>query len=240
MSSCVCATRRWTEETNSRPDARGLGVRFVPTGKAYFSGLRIYPDRNVVLQTTVGEIEVTLRPDAAPNTCWNFRELARGGFYDGVIFHRVIGVAPAHSRGPIDDQNPRPTALDDGGYMIQTGDPTGTGLGGPGYCIPLEKSTLPHDFGVLSMARLSHPDTAGSQFFICLSRKATAPLDGSYAAFGQVVRGADIVRALAATETAPPDDRPINPPVIVRVRLVDAPPFGEGLKPAAGNEPTTR
>ncbi|MGQ0628370.1 MAG: peptidylprolyl isomerase [Phycisphaerales bacterium] len=218
-----------TPQRATPTDARGLGVRFSTTGPAYYAGLRVYTQKNVVLESTVGEIEIALRPDAAPNTCWNFRELVAGGFYEETPFHRVVGPTQ-----PRPGQDAADAAND--GFMIQTGDALGTGLGGPGYCIPLEKSTLPHDFGVVSMARLAHPDTAGSQFFIGLSRKATAPLDGAYAAFGQVVRGGEVVRAIASAETAPPDNRPLSPAVITRARLVDAPPFGEGLPPAPATE----
>lgn len=193
-------------------DARGLSVRFTDPREPYVAGYRVYVDQRVVLTTTAGELEFALRPDAAPNTAWNFRELVRGGLYDGTVFHRIIG-----------------SGTPGRGFMIQGGDPLGTGLGGPGFAIALENSPLPHDFGVLSMARQSAPDTAGSQFFVVLSREAARPLDGAYAAFGQLVRGGDVLRKLAATPTGP-DDRPIEPPQITAARLIDAPPF-VGVKP---------
>jgi len=188
-------------------DQRGLTVRFNPVGPAYFAGYRVYVDQRVLIDTSLGEMEFALHPDAAPNTVWNFRELARGGFYDGTIFHRIIG---SGSPGK--------------GFMVQGGDPLGNGLGGPGFAIPLESSSLDHDFGVLSMARLSSPDTAGAQFFIALSRDAAKPLDRAYAAFGQLTKGAGVLRRLGAVRVSP-DDRPFEPPVIRRVRLVDAPPY---------------
>jgi len=232
-------------------DPRGLSINFTPAGPAYFAGLRVYRDQTAILDTSLGEIELALRPDAAPNTVWNFRELVRGGFYDGSIFHRVIGSATPLLLTPDDDQPqepptppnpaaPPPVKVTTDGFMIQTGDALGTGIGGPGYCIPLEKSPLKHDFGVVSMARLSQPDSAGSQFFISLSRKATAALDGAYASFAQVIRGGDVVLAIGATETHPPDDRPVNPPIIKSIRLTDAPPFGEGLTPASPTQPPER
>ena len=129
-----------------------------------------------------GVIRAELYPDTAPNTVRNFISLVKKGFYDGLIFHRVIP-----------------------GFMIQGGDPTGTGMGGPGYELRGEFSTngfdngLRHTAGVLSMARAMDPDSAGSQFFIM---HADAPhLDGQYAAFGKVTDGMDVVNRIAETET---------------------------------------
>ncbi len=127
-------------------------------------------------------IKAELYPDVAPNTVNNFLSLVNKGFYDGLIFHRVIP-----------------------GFMIQGGDPNGTGTGGPGYTIKGEfthngfKNDLKHTAGVLSMARTAKPDTAGSQFFIM---HADAPhLDGDYAAFGKVIEGMDAVNRIAETKT---------------------------------------
>ena len=123
-----------------------------------------------------------LYPEVAPNTVNNFLSLVRKGFYDGVIFHRVIA-----------------------GFMIQGGDPKGIGVGGPGYCIKGEfsangvKNDLKHTRGVLSMARTQIPDSAGSQFFVM---HADADyLDGQYAAFGKVIEGMDVVDEIASTRT---------------------------------------
>lgn len=130
-----------------------------------------------VIVTNKGTIEIELYADKAPNTAANFVELAEKGFYDGVIFHRVID-----------------------GFMIQGGDPTGTGMGGPGYQIPDEFGEgLKHDSeGVLSMANAG-PNTGGSQFFITL---AAAPwLDGKHAIFGKVTKGMDVVRAIGKADT---------------------------------------
>lgn len=137
-------------------------------------------------QTIVAE----LFPDIAPNTVANFLSLAGKGFYDGTIFHRVIP-----------------------GFMIQGGDPTGSGMGGPGYEIKGEfsgngfENNLKHYRGVLSMARAMNPDSAGSQFFIMHD---DAPhLDGQYAAFGQVIEGLETVDRIAETATDM-SDRPVQ------------------------------
>ena len=146
-------------------------------------------------------IKVELDPSAAPLTVANFEKLAREGFYDGLTFHRIIP-----------------------GFMIQGGCPEGTGMGGPGYGIKGEfaangvNNPILHTRGVISMARSSMPNSAGSQFFIM---HADAPrLDGNYAAFGHVVEGMDVVDEIAATPT---DwrDKPTTPVVMKSVRVVD-------------------
>lgn len=126
-------------------------------------------------------IKVELYPDVAPNTVKNFISLALKGFYDGVIFHRVIP-----------------------GFMIQGGCPQGTGTGGPGYCIKGEFASngfandLKHDRGVMSMARTSVPDSAGSQFFIMTA--GSPHLDGEYASFGRVIEGMDEVDRIVGAQ----------------------------------------
>ena len=133
-------------------------------------------------------MKAELYPEIAPNTVNNFISLIKKGFYDGVIFHRVIR-----------------------GFMLQGGDPEGTGMGGPGYSIKGEFSSngftnnLKHDPGVLSMARTMMPDSAGSQFFIM--HKKSPHLDGEYAAFGKIIEGMEVVNTIAETATAP-NDRP--------------------------------
>jgi peptidyl-prolyl cis-trans isomerase B (cyclophilin B) len=184
-----------------------------PARSRIFSGFRLYPERDVVLRTTLGDIVLALRPDEAPNTVWNFRQLVAGGFYDGVVFHRIV-----------------PLTREGEPFVIQAGDPSATGDGGPGYRLPMEPSNLPHDFGVLSMARADDPDSAGSQFFICLSRSGTARLDGQYCAFGYAVAGAATIRTIAAVELADvAAGRPVDPPVIIEAQLVPAPPRTPGL-----------
>ena len=144
----------------------------------------------VTIQTTQGTLKVELYPEVAPNTVNNFIYLVKRGFYDGTIFHRVIP-----------------------GFMIQGGDPEGTGMGGPGYGIQGEfamngfQNGLRHTTGVLSMARAMHPDSAGSQFFIM--HEDAPHLDGQYAAFGKVIEGMDAVDEIAACDTNA-QDRPLK------------------------------
>jgi cyclophilin family peptidyl-prolyl cis-trans isomerase len=177
-----------------------------------FSGWRIYEDRDVVLQTTLGDIRVALAPDRAPNTAWNFRSLAENGLYDGTPFHRVVKF----------DREGRP-------FVIQGGDPTGTGDGSAGYDLPLEPSDLEHDFGVISMARNDAPDTAGSQFFFALSREGTARLDHQYCAFGWAVSGAEAIVTIADGEIADlATGRPKEPAIVTKAAVVPAPPRVQG------------
>ncbi len=154
----------------------------------------------VTFELNNGKIIIAeLYPDVAPNTVNNFISLVKKGFYNGLIFHRVIP-----------------------GFMIQGGDPEGTGMGGPGYSIRGEfaqngfANDLKHTAGVLSMARAMDPDSAGSQFFIM--HKAAPHLDGAYAAFGKVVSGMDVVDAVASTAT---DfrDRPYETQSMVKVTV---------------------
>ena len=150
------------------------------------------------------EMKGELYPEYAPQSVGNFVALANSGFYDGLIFHRVIP-----------------------GFMIQGGDPRGIGVGGPGYCIKGEFSSngvenpLKHTVGVLSMARSMMPDSAGSQFFIMTSD--SPHLDGQYAAFGKVLEGADVAKSIADVPRDP-QDKPLEPQVIESIR-VDT--FGE-------------
>ena len=144
-------------------------------------------------------IKAELYPDIAPNTVNNFVSLVRKGFYDGVIFHRVIP-----------------------GFMIQGGDPEGRGIGGPGYSIRGEftangfQNPLKHDRGVLSMARTMAPNSAGSQFFIM---HANSPhLDGQYAAFGKVIEGIEAVDTIAGVRTDY-NDKPRVPQVMKKVTV---------------------
>ena len=155
-----------------------------------------------------GKIVAELYPEIAPNTVANFVTLVQQGFYDGLIFHRVIP-----------------------GFMIQGGDPQGTGMGGPGYSIKGEfarngfrQNNLKHTRGVLSMARSMMPNSAGSQFFIM---HANAPhLDGDYAAFGKVTEGLENVDEIAATQTGR-QDRPVKDQ---RMKKVTVETFGEEYK----------
>ncbi|MCR5723331.1 MAG: peptidylprolyl isomerase [Lachnospiraceae bacterium] len=146
-----------------------------------------------------GVMKLELYPDIAPKTVENFVKLVQEKFYDGLIFHRVIK-----------------------GFMIQGGDPEGTGMGGPGYSIPGEFSSngfennLKHTEGVISMARSMDPDSAGSQFFIM--HKTSPHLDGSYAAFGKIIEGMDVVNKIATSKTDW-DDRPMEDQVMESVTV---------------------
>lgn len=145
-------------------------------------------------------MKAELYPEIAPNTVNNFISLIKKGYYDGIIFHRVIK-----------------------GFMLQGGDPNGTGTGGPGYCIRGEfaangyyENTLKHNPGVLSMARTMIPDSAGSQFFIM--HKAAPHLDGQYAAFGQIIEGMDVVDKIACVRTNW-SDKPLKPQKMASVTV---------------------
>ena len=147
-----------------------------------------------------GIIRAELYPEIAPNTVRNFISLVKKGFYDGVIFHRVIP-----------------------GFMIQGGDPTGTGMGGPGYSIEGEftsngfQNDLKHTRGVLSMARTMAPNSAGSQFFVMV---APAPhLDGQYAAFGKITEGQDVAIDISRVQRNMMNDMPKKPVVMATVRV---------------------
>lgn len=201
--------------TPQRARAVGRSVQFDSNSNRVYSGLRAYTDKHMVFDTTEGEIEVALRPDQAPNTAWSIRALVDGGYYTDIIVHRIVPL----------NQSGHP-------FVIQFGDPTGTGVGGPGYFMDLEDSRLDHTFGVMSMARAPDPDTNGSQVFICLSREGTSFLDPGYVSFGQTVRGADTIIKLENTPLEGPNSqKPKVPPVINRAWLVPAPPYGTGPAP---------
>lgn len=155
-------------------------------------------NRIAVFDTNMGEFEIELFEDKTPITTKNFIDLAQEGFYDGVIFHRIID-----------------------GFMIQGGDPTGTGMGGPGYTIEDEFTPeLTHESeGILSMANIGRPHTGGSQFFITLA--ATPWLDGHHTVFGKVVKGIEVVREIGHVKTGP-QDRPVHDVVINKITIKDA------------------
>jgi peptidyl-prolyl cis-trans isomerase B (cyclophilin B) len=160
-----------------------------------------------VIKTNEGEMVVEFWTDAAPNTIENFKKLARQGFYDGTIFHRIVK-----------------------GFMIQGGDPNSKdtakessyGQGGPGYEIKAEFNNHSHDRGVLSMARGPNPDSAGSQFFICLA--PVRRLDGQYTTFGKLIKGGDILEKIGNTpverNTQGEMSKPTKRVVIESVKIV--------------------
>jgi len=158
-------------------------------------------DARAVIETKFGKIELKFFPDIAPNHVDNFIELAKKGFYDGTLFHRVIP-----------------------GFMIQGGDPNSKdpdkskhGMGSPGHTVKAEFSDKKHTRGILSMARSSHPDSAGSQFFICVADALF--LDSKYTAFGEVVSGMDVVDKIVSQ----PRDKRDNPDdrVDMKVSIVE-------------------
>lgn len=157
-----------------------------------------------VIKTTEGEMVLEFWPDVAPNHVENFKKLAKKGFYDGTCFHRVIK-----------------------GFMIQGGDPltkdeankSRWGTGDPGYKIKAEFNDKPHMRGVLSMARSSDPDSAGSQFFICHGNPRF--LDKQYTAFGKLIKGDDVLEKIATTPTEP-GDRPVKRMGVESIKIVPA------------------
>lgn len=158
--------------------------------------------KKAVIEMENGKVmTLELYPEKAPITVDNFEKLANSGFYNGVIFHRVIS-----------------------GFMIQGGDPTGTGMGGPGWTIKGEfssngvKNDLKHKRGVISMARTSIPDSAGSQFFIM--HKDASYLDGQYAAFGMMTDGFDVLDEIAGTKTDY-SDKPLKDQVIKSIKVTN-------------------
>ena len=167
-------------------------------------GEKMNANEVAVIKTTEGDMVVEFWPDVAPKTVENFKTLAKKGFYDGTCFHRVIK-----------------------DFMIQGGDPltkdasqeASWGTGGPGYQIKAEFNDRHHDRGVLSMARSSNPDSAGSQFFICHGNPRF--LDHQYTAFGKLIKGDDVLEKIGTTPTHPPD-RPNKRMVIESIKIVPA------------------
>ena len=156
------------------------------------NAMALDPENTLYLQLKDGRVVIELRPDVAPNHVARIKELVRQGFYDGVVFHRVID-----------------------GFMAQTGDPTGTGMGGSGKKLAAEFNREPHLRGTVSMARASDPNSADSQFFICFQ---PAPfLDGQYTVWGRVVEGMEFVDAIK--RGAPGSGAVSNPDKIVSMKV---------------------
>jgi cyclophilin family peptidyl-prolyl cis-trans isomerase len=142
-------------------------------------------ENTLVLETTQGRAVIELRPDVAPKHVARIKELAQQGFYDGVVFFRVID-----------------------GFMAQTGDPTGTGRGGSGKNLKAEFSNAPHERGTVSMARRDHPDSADSQFFICFGDARF--LDGKYTVWGRVIEGMENIDKIKRGEPVKDPDKIIS------------------------------
>lgn len=143
------------------------------------------PENTLILETTKGTATIALRPDLAPNHVARIKELAREKFYDGVVFHRVIE-----------------------GFMAQTGDPTGTGMGGSGKKLKAEFSREPHTRGTASMARAQNPDSADSQFFLCFEDARF--LDGQYTVWGKVIDGMEAIDAIKRGEPVRDPDKIVS------------------------------
>ena len=151
---------------------------------------------SATISTDKGDIAVDIFTEGAPKAANNFLDLARKGFYDGVIFHRIVP-----------------------GFVIQGGDPTGTGRGGPGYQFPDEPFKGDYYRGTLAMANAG-PNTNGSQFFICLADLSGGKLPKNYTIFGQVTKGMDVVDAIAGGRTGA-QDRPVEPVKIQKVTVAE-------------------
>ena len=159
-----------------------------------------YPQ--VELTTSQGTFVVELWNDVAPNHAANFLKLTTQGFYNGLTFHRIL---PS--------------------FVIQGGCPRGDGTGGPGWKVKAEFNDRKHEKGVLSMARSAHPDSAGSQFFVCLGREHCQHLDGEYTAFGKVISGLEVVDKIAATPLRSRESgAPVNPPKILTAKVLTTTP----------------
>jgi len=170
---------------------------------------KIEPLVYATMTTDQGDMIMAFYFDVAPNTSDNFIDLAKGGYFDGLTFHRIVP-----------------------GFVIQGGDPRGDGTGGPGYQIGAEFSDRPHVEGTLSMARTGDPaegggtsprpefaNSAGSQFFICLDYNATKQLDGKYTAFGKVVKGMEVYKAIGTTPADRTSGRPNTPVIVQKVEI---------------------
>jgi len=155
-------------------------------------------DYSIELETSMGNMKLRLFPEKAPNHCKNIISLSKLGFYDGLTFHRIIP-----------------------NFVIQGGCPEGSGIGGPGYHVDAEFNSEPHELGVLSMARAQDPNSAGSQFFICLGK--VPHLDNQYTVFGTVEKeNLDIVEKIGASETGQ-QDRPLEPITITKATVTENP-----------------
>ncbi|MFG0257987.1 MAG: peptidylprolyl isomerase [Phycisphaerales bacterium JB043] len=205
--------------TPRRASAQGRDIRWPGAGQSIYSGIRAFQEVFLVFETSHGQIEFALRPDHAPNTSASITSLVEGGFYTDILIHRI-----------------------EPSFVIQFGDPTGQGSGGPGYQSDLEPSQLSHDFGVLSMARSGNPDSNGSQLFICLTRQRTAPLDGKYVAFAEAVSGAEVIQSLGGVDVRKDPKSGMNKPVdqlfVVSAHTVPAPPYPNRPSPLSTPDPS--
>jgi peptidyl-prolyl cis-trans isomerase B (cyclophilin B) len=163
--------------------------------------VKLEPLQYEVMTSTEGPMTMDFYYDVAPNTVDSFLRLSSEGYYDGLTFHRIIP-----------------------GFVIQGGDPKGDGTGGPGFSVNQEFNDHPHKEGVLSMARSSDPNSAGSQFFICLGYDKTQALDGKYTTFGKVVEGMDSVTKIAGTPLGANGETPVKAPAIEKAEVLPVTP----------------
>ncbi len=159
-----------------------------------------------VMKTNLGTMVVEFFPDKAPVHCAAFKRLVNAGFYNCTKFHRLV----------------KDFVVQGGDILSRDGDPSNDGTGNPGYTLPAEFNDVPHDRGILSMARTPDPNSAGSQFFICLTRARTAPLDGQYTVFGRVIEGLEVldkINALETVEVRPQMTAPKTPLFIEEIHM---------------------
>ncbi len=168
----------------------GLFFAFGATAVAHAADL----ENTIYLDTKDGRVVIQLHPEQAPKTVARIKELTRQGFYDGIVFHRVME-----------------------GFMAQTGDPTGTGSGGSGKNLKAEFNKAKHVRGTVSMARAGDPDSADSQFFICFDTASS--LDGQYTAFGNVISGMEVVDKIKKADRNDPSGTVSNPDRIIKMQI---------------------
>lgn len=172
--ACSSGPKGTAAETKTTVAKKSTGDPFYDAKAAIVHEIRNPADKLVTLETNFGKMTLELFHDVAPNHADSFVARSQDGFYNGTIFHRVVA-----------------------GFMIQGGDPTGTGRGNAGYTLPAEFNELQHVEGTLSAARSQDPNSASCQFFICLDRnQSTEYLDGKYTVFGQLIRGYDVLHRI--------------------------------------------
>jgi peptidyl-prolyl cis-trans isomerase B (cyclophilin B) len=197
-SNILAATGNGAEKTQkNKSDAKKpTEVEGMEPIKTFAGSEYVDPANKIaVMETNMGTIKLKFFPQAAPNHVQSFIHLANKGFFNGLTFHRIID-----------------------GFVIQGGCPKGDGTGGPNYRIKAEFNNIKHKLGLLSMARAQDPDSAGSQFFICL---ADLPkLDEKYTVFGEVIEGIEVVKAIGKVKTDA-NDKPLKPVIMKTVKIID-------------------
>jgi len=188
------STREPQDQAQERASSPEAGKQ--PTSEEIEQIVETHKDEVAVIETNLGTIKFKFYPENAPKTVDNFVQLAKKGFYDGSPFHRIVK-----------------------DFVIQTGSPDGSPGGGPGYTIPAEFNARKHVGGTVAMARKADPNSAGSQFYICV--KPAPQLDGKYTVFGQVVEGMDVVNKIAEMQTDA-GSRPLERVVMERVGIEDS------------------